>query len=305
MLKSLVPLFKYLQKNIRVVIPVLLVVFISFKYIKLSRSYNNPVERPSFGETTVMITNFAKNSGGSGVIYSSDPTESLVLTNAHVCKVVVGGGVVHTSRGIVSVADYKLSNVHDICMIRVRADLGVNTEIAEKAPNSYDKAVVAGHPALLPTIVTEGHFSDKMHINVLTEIRECTAEEFESPLGIFCILLGGIPVIKTYETIPVSATIMGGSSGSGVFDKDGKIAGLVFAGSGQIGYAFIVPHEYVKHFVETEMHNIRYINPSNKTSPVNPAPKRKALKAKCLDPKTPEMEELCNILERDITLYHE
>ena len=62
-----------------------------------------------------------------------------------------------------------------------------------------------------------------------------------------------MPILKTYDSQHTSALVLPGNSGSAVFNSDGEIAGLVFAsGSRELHYGIIVPHEYVKFFVEHE-----------------------------------------------------
>ena len=44
--------------------------------------------------SSVSIFNIAMNSGGSGVVVSSSDAQSVILTNAHICKVIQNGGIV-------------------------------------------------------------------------------------------------------------------------------------------------------------------------------------------------------------------
>jgi hypothetical protein len=154
-----------------------------------------------------------------------------------------------------------MSAQHDLCEVKVNANLKVNTKVAEHAPAPYSQATVVGHPSLYPIIITKGNFSGRMLIDVRTGTRECTKEDFESENGILCLLLGGIPVVETYDAQLIAATIMPGSSGSPVFDENGEIAGLVFAGSGELSYGFIVPQEYVKAFVDEEAPKMQWKKP--------------------------------------------
>lgn len=206
-------------------------------------------------EATVMITNVAKNSGGSGVVLSSDATSSTVLTNAHVCGVAKFGGIVTTTGGISGfVSSYKVSATHDLCLITVSADLQASASLAFAAPKKYDRATISGHPRLLPNILTFGHFSEKRIVQVVMGSRACTEEEFENPnTGLFCRFTGHLPIVRTFEAIVVSATIQPGSSGSGIFDADHRLAALVFAGSGDLGYAMAVPYEYIDFFLNREL----------------------------------------------------
>lgn len=213
----------------------------------------NPTSTRELAKTTVMITRMDGKSGGTGVILSSAGNTSQILTNAHVCGVVKNGGLVITDGREGTVTSYRVSNVHDLCLITTNVNFHVNTRVSNTAPDVYSDAIVSGHPRLLPTIVTRGSFSQKEIVSVMTGFRACTPEDLNNPdLSTYCVFFGGIPLIRTYQAQVVSATIQAGSSGSAVFNSKGEIAGLVFAGSGDIGYGMIVPQEYVSFFVNSE-----------------------------------------------------
>lgn len=206
-------------------------------------------------DTAVKITNLESNSGGSGTIYSSDSSHSEVLTNAHVCGVVKNGGLVHTSSGgSYMVTSFKVSEIHDLCLLTVAADLGGHTRISLAPPTLLDTSTVAGHPRLLPLIVTSGHFSQKMIIQIMTGVKACTQEDLQNPDTIlFCVFAGGLPIIKSFESLVVSNTIQPGSSGSAVYDSTGALAAVIFAGAGDFGYGLAVPQEYVYSFLAKEL----------------------------------------------------
>ncbi len=202
---------------------------------------------------TVMVTNIVQNSGGSGVVISRSKNSSIVLTNSHVCEVVKNGGVVSNNAGQAAmVTKYAQSKLHDLCLVHVQEDLKVSAPLASAPPGLYEEATVSGHPNLLPNVLSKGHFSGKRVIQVLTGFRRCSAEDYEQGLGIFCAILGGIPVVKSYETVLVTAMIMPGSSGSAVYNANKEISGLVFAGTGGMSYAFIVPYEYIFEMIHSE-----------------------------------------------------
>lgn len=260
--------------------------------------------KPNVTSSTVMITNIEGNSGGSGVIIYRSSNESMILTNKHVCEILPEGGLIQTTSGEkYTVSKYRESEMHDLCLIYTQADLKYNTDLASSAPKMYEKATVSGHPNLLPNVVSSGHFSGNKVINVLTGFRECTKEDFKSDVGLLCLLFGKMPVVKTYETILVTAMIMPGSSGSAVYNEDLKISGVVFAGQGDMSYAFIVPYEYVHYFLYEEETQIKYPN-----YVVNLAPKLKGkivnldyVKQVCQFTTTnTKVKNICDIMIRDL-----
>jgi hypothetical protein len=93
-----------------------------------------------------------------------------------------------------------------------------------------------------------------MNIKVVTDIIPCTSADLNDPEKVlYCAFIGGLPVIKEYQAQLVTALISPGSSGSAVYNTDGEISGLVFAGSKPLGYAFIVPISFVRYFLTEEV----------------------------------------------------
>jgi len=206
---------------------------------------------------TVMITNMSEDSGGSGSIISTSANKSIVLTNAHVCDVLNdAGGIVKKEDGSrYMVTGYHKSKFHDLCAVWVAADLKASVSLAKTAPAAYTEATITGHPALLPNVINKGEFGERKFIDVMTGVKKCTKKNVRTEQdALYCMFFGAIPVITTYESVTVSAIIMGGSSGSAVLDKDKNLSGVVFAGQGGgLSYAFIVPFEYVSIFVNEEL----------------------------------------------------
>lgn len=215
-------------------------------------------DQTNIADSTVMITSLNGNSGGSGVIIKHVGNKTLILTNKHVCGVVANGGLIKTTRGEEhTVLDYRESITHDLCLITIASKLPGRVNLANSAPKMYDHAIVSGHPALLPNVITEGHFSGNRVISVFLGFRTCTKEELKDDnLALVCIFFKGLPVIRSYETVLVTATIMPGSSGSAVYNSSKELGGLVFAGSGDIGYAFVVPYEFIVNFLYNEVSKI-------------------------------------------------
>lgn len=260
--------------------------------------------------TSVMITNREQNHGGTGIILSSGSEKSYVLTNAHVCKVVATGGVVVTnSGGVFQVNSVRISEVSDLCILSVLNDLKSNTYISKTGPEMYDGVQVSGHPALMPNIISRGHVSGQAIIQVMTGFRPCTPED-QQDNALICAFMGGMPVIKSYQSRLVSATIMPGSSGSGVYNSSRQLIGVVFAGSGDFGYGWTVPYEQLVNFVQNESPKIPETLIKQELQ-LNTQIKNilnvKDLLIKCskLDSTTDKkIRNLCTIISRDV-LWHQ
>lgn len=255
---------------------------------------------------SVSITNNESNSGGSGTVLKSSDAASYVLTNSHVCEVAEEGGLVHGVAGTFAVAGLKHSKEHDLCLIKVMGNLQASTKLAKTGAEPFRaEATISGHPSLYPTVVTKGHFSGRETIQVMTGVEECTKEMVEKNPDILmmCIFMGGIPVVKNYDSILVSATIMPGSSGSGVFNKDNELTGVAFAGSGELGYAWTVPYEYVRNFLLVESKKMKFKVPSNKVDIFGKRGNRKrvdAAKEACKTSERVKFSKTCKIVDRDL-----
>ena len=243
----------------KLILPLLLISTLAQAEVKRP---TNPLDLQS---VTVMISDKAKESGGSGVIFRSGENNSLVLTNSHVCDGMETGGLVTTSVGEYPIERFKRSKVHDICLVQVVGNLKHQTVLAQEAPKFGSKLRISGHPFLLPAMVTEGHSSKNLEITLITGVEKCTQEEMEeSPM--FCFWFGGMPIIKSYNSMATSIMIAPGNSGSGVFDDNGRLVGLAFAGIGRgVSHGFVVPVEYLKLFVSEEINKLKWIEANGST----------------------------------------
>lgn len=253
---------------------------------------------------SVMITNREANHGGTGIILQSTESRTSILTNDHVCRAIKDGGVVRNRTGNYQVASIIESELSDLCLVQVLANLNVNISISDYGPKMYDKATVSGHPALMPNVLSQGHVSGRNIIEVMTDIRPCTQDELQSPLGMACMFFGGMPVIKSYESVLVTATIMPGSSGSGVYNSSGELIGVVFAGSEGFGYAWTVPYEQVINFLYREHQTLKVQNLNQELSLLPKQEDSKRLRdilQNCDTTKNELIRNYCNILRRDVT----
>lgn len=223
---------------------------------------------------TVMITDLEGFSGGSGVIVKNTPSESVVLTNNHVCEGALkkGGKIRLVSGEEHIVTGYMTDLEHDLCVLTVASDLKNSIKIASSAPSLYTQATVTGHPALMPNVITNGHFSGRQIVQVIVGVRKCKKSDLNNPQNaMFCAFFGVVPIIRNYESQIVTATIMPGSSGSAVLNSDGELAGIVFAGNSDgLSYAFIVPFEAVRNFLDNDARNL--IEYNQKIRPWNEEP---------------------------------
>lgn len=201
-------------------------------------------------ETSVRIYNLEMNSGGTGSIFKSYKSGSHILTNKHVCRLIEQGGYVVKDGRKYMITHYKKFKHHDLCLVRTQKSFGINLDVSTTLSKPSQLVHVSGHPNLLPHIVTKGHLSDPMQIQLVIGLKECNDEESEN-FPMECAMFGDYPVIKEFESQVVSNLIKPGSSGSAVFNMDGEIVGVVFAGSGRdFSHGFIVPQIHVLYFIQ-------------------------------------------------------
>lgn len=254
--------------------------------------------------SSVMIVNRTMRHGGTGIILASGSAKSTILTNDHVCRAVKEGGVVRARTGDYQIATMIESELSDLCMITVLADLGVETSLSHSVPQFYDPAIVSGHPALMPNVISTGHFSGRQIISVMTGMRKCTEEELRDPVfGLACAFFGGLPVVRSFESELVTATIMPGSSGSGVYNEKNELSGVVFAGSEGFGYAWIVPYEQVVNFLYKEHQTLEEQTISQELSLVEKDERKniREILQKCSTATEEIIVRYCSILKRDVT----
>lgn len=274
-----------------------------------SKSDNGLSASPKYADATantVKVTNVEGNHGGTGIIVKSNNFGSWILTNSHVCGVVEDGGMVSGQNGNFMVTGYKKSEQHDLCLIKVAGNLGGGARLAKEPPTPYyESALISGHPALYPNVKTYGHFSGRQPVTILTGMKPCTDEDREDPAkGLICALVGGMPIIKEYDSVLVTATIMPGSSGSAVYNSKMELAGVVFAGTSGIGYAWTVPYEYVRNFLLKEAKTLKYEKPNNtvdlfasKSQHSQEVQIMQKLESVCQSPDKKQIKTVCDLLD--------
>jgi S1-C subfamily serine protease len=289
-------------------IPKALLVTISLALAVLIYCNGNPTD---IVKSSVMVTNVAGTSGGTGIILESGDHLSTILTNSHVCHVVEKGGKVSGSAGTFMVATYKRSQTYDLCLITVDGNLRAHTNVADSAPTPYYERVrVSGHPALYPNVVTTGHFSGRQIIAIMTGLKPCTVDQQQDPNTAFlCAFVGGIPIVHQYDAQLVTATIMPGSSGSGVYNERNELSGVIFAGQGDLGYGWIMPYESVKIFLEKEAATLEKIYPENNVDIFSGNGEKKGfnedealdkMREGCSNENKTKLKGVCNLVNQDM-----
>ncbi len=231
-----------------------------------------PKEAKDFAKTSVTITNLVGTSGGTGSIMRSGLGGSIILTNKHVCALVKNGAKVNTNDGDSDlVLSYKEYKRHDLCLVKVLRNFGVNTKLASEKPEKYTPATISGHPSLLPHVVSKGNFSGEVIVSIITEKQSCTPADFlpNSPDLAYCAMFGFKPVIMMFNSQLVTGLIMPGSSGSAVYNEKGELTAVVFAGQEGLSFALAVPYAYVRDFLNAELgrdDGYKFANYSSKTS---------------------------------------
>lgn len=228
----------------------LLIATFLFGSLSFALNVSHPKTVAELKVTSVRIMNLEMNSGGTGSIFRSYSNATHILTNKHICRLIEPGGVVDYKGKQYLITHYKKFKNHDLCLVRIAENLGVNLEVAEDLAKESTLSVVSGHPSLLPHIVTVGHLSERKDLELIVGLKPCSKDDIEQAPQI-CMYFGGKPVIEVMDAQLTSNLIKPGNSGSGVFNKDGKLIGVVFAGdSRDFSFAYIVPQIYLLYFIQ-------------------------------------------------------
>lgn len=241
---------------------ILSVIAILFTNFNVFGKTIKPTTIKDFNKVTVMVK--GNSGGGSGVILQSTKTASYILTNRHVCAIAKSGSlqIITNDRKKYDVEKYKFSKKHDVCIAKVTANLIYSTKLASERSSFGESITVSGHPYLYPNMVQKGHMSEDMTISIVTGFAECEKKDYKNFR--LCSWLGKLPIISRLESQTASVYVAGGNSGSAIFNEEGEITALVYAGRGRgLSPAILVPHEYIVKFLKEEIQTVKWNNIKN------------------------------------------
>lgn len=189
-----------------------------------------------------------KHSLGTVTILRSDSSGSDFLTNAHVCKgASEKGAMIMLDGRSYEVASIKKSGSFDLCLMHVKEDLKKSIRIASLPPKVGDEIICGGYPLGLPLVLQKGYVSNLWN----------TSDNFLRPD--FVIL--------------TSLMVQHGHSGSGVFNENGELVGVIEAfkpankEDNSIGFGLAVPQQYVKRFLDGESLRLKWVEVPNARAP--------------------------------------
>lgn len=212
------------------------------------------------GSYVVRITNKAGTSGGTGFHIQAPTGQTYILTNAHVCGLGKDSKTVFIARDAfdrkIERRIIEVSEKTDLCVVEaLPGESGL--KLSGNEPTLQETLYIIGHPLLYPLTLSKGRIIDKISDEtVLDHVMEdgepdssCSMpknrikviQDFFGPVRA-CLI-----VIPAYV---MNAQILPGNSGSPVFNKYGRVIGVVFAGDGRGGFGALVTRDDIVDFLK-------------------------------------------------------
>lgn len=187
--------------------------------------------------------------GGTGFSMQGSSGELFIVTNRHVCEAAVNGwmAIKHGNETIFKRVVYR-DNKHDICLIS--GDKKFPALKTSDSPYIGQINFVIGHPALRDLTVSQGEFIGYDNVELIKQAQtrdQCDGKIIElHPIQQF---LYGVEFIclKSFKSLSLTTVTYPGNSGSPVFNRFGRVIGILFAGNrSQEHNNFAVPVEELK-----------------------------------------------------------
>ena len=201
-------------------------------------------------ESIYRVTNEAGNRGGTGFKVKNKAGTALIITNSHVCRGAksVGGAIyVQHENATKPQLSYILQDdpAHDLCLVDPGIDDGRPAlALGEHSPGQGQYVWTQGHGALERQYPREGtsrggEIVELQSGNIACDLPYETRREFDSWFGKVQAC------VARFDGISLGMNVIGGCSGSPLFDADNRVVGVIFAGRSDGGGSSAVPIEHV------------------------------------------------------------
>lgn len=207
-----------------------------------------------YSKKIVILTSPSPGGGGTGFALKAPSGITYTVTNNHVCELAEGGKMraVWDNGRSVLIDVLEVDREHDLCIMD-GLPLMEGLELGKQELDVYDPAFIIGHPRLAPNTFSEGLVRERLNMDIIMgygDAESCRAQKLKYKLVNGWLGPEGV-CYEEYDAFDTSIKGYPGNSGSPVFNFDGQVVGVIFAGNNITNDMSYVPLEFLQDLIRT------------------------------------------------------